>query len=351
MKISAIGIAALILCFVPSSAYPHKIHPLQNKYRQDSNTILRRLSEPVHEHITQLARACHESATEISNEPLVCSSGNAPSINAAGNKHDALIRGVWWNDDPNQLLFGSNQGKFLAWMKDAERISRCGVNWRGRTASINQTYYLTYRSHYGDFQFIHAMASRDGDSAARTQQDILAWAEFTYEVATGRLDPETTMASLATPHLRELFRQQSGWSVNYLFAPRYRLSGPNYTSRMAAGSLLHMIQDSYATGHTKRDFRPTSTCKSGRVLQFHSYANQDPESHSRQDSLEALRLREFTPAQDPVNVSATLLAFIARKADWTEVEAYLRGTVFCIEESAEKASAGEFVLSEPKECR
>jgi len=351
MHTRSIRVAALCLCFSPSLASAHKIHPLQDKYKQDSQTILRRASEPVHEQITQLARACQEEKKGTTNGPLSCPADLTPSRHQGGNKHDALIRGIWWNDDPNQLLFALRQTKFIAWMNDAERIAKCGVNWRGRQASIGPSYYMTYRSHYGDLQFIHAMASRDGEPAAETRQNIMAWAEFAYAVAIGQLDPEAKLPEVVPLHVRGFFQEQSGWTINYLFAPMYRLSAADYTRKMAAGSLLHMIQDSYAAGHAKREFGPSAQCKTGRVVQFHSYTNQDPDSHAEHDRLEAWRIREFTPVQNPVNVSATLLSFIERKADWQEVKEYLQGTVFCIDDSAEDASAGEFKDENPKECR
>ncbi|WP_152984369.1 hypothetical protein [Stenotrophomonas terrae] len=328
--------------FVCGNAAAYKINPLQNKYRQDSRTILRKASEPIHEEVTQLARACQQANAGPVLAALVCNDRSTPSKEPGGNKYDSLIRGVWWNDDPNQLLFALRQAEFAAWMDDAKRIAVTGVNWKGRKATIGPDYNMTYRGHYGDLQFIHAMASEDGEPAQVTQQNILDWAEFAFAVATGRLDPETKMNQAGPTRLQEYFEQQSGWTVNYLFAPKYRLKNAQYTRNMAAGSLLHMVQDSYAAAHSRRDFGATARCPAGRVVQFYSYINQSPELHADEDGRIAWQTGEFTGAQDPVNVSATLLAHIQQKTDWTTVRDYLRDIVFCVDDDVQDAGPGEF---------
>lgn len=327
---------------VCGTAAAHKINPLHNKYTQDAHTIARRVSQPVHEEMTQLARACQLAHPGPVTAQLVCTDRSKPSTEPKGNKYDALMRGVWWNDDPNQLLFAARQAKLWAWMSDAQGIAVDGKNWKGEKAAIGPGYYMTYRSHYGDLQFLHAMASSDGESAQATQQHILSWAEFAYAVATGRLDPETKMNAVTPIGAQAFFPVQSGWTVNYLFAPLYRLTSPQYTRRMAAGSLLHMVQDSYSAAHADRGFDATAQCPAGRVVQFYSYIHQDPDRHGEADFRSAWQARTFTDAQDPVNASATLLAYIDQEADWNTVKSYLQDTVFCIDSSAKVAGPGAF---------
>lgn len=340
IRIMSAAIAVCGLC--SGSAHAHKINPLQNKYRQDSQTVLRKVSEPVHEEITQLARACRLAHPGPVQAPLICEDRSTLSTEARGNKYDSLIRGVWWNDDPNQLLFAARQAKWLAWMRDAHGIATNGENWKGRKAAIGPDYNMTYRSHYGDLQFLHAMASRDGETAAATQQGILLWAEFAFLTATGRLDLETTMNRVMPVGLQPYFQQQSGWTVNYLFAPKYQLKGVQHKYAMATGSLLHLVQDSYSAAHVQRAFDASERCPLGRIVQFHSYSHQDPDLHAAADLRSAWQERQFTAAQDPVNVSATLLAYIDQNADWNTVRDYLEDTVFCVDSDAVDAGPGEF---------
>ncbi|TWT23659.1 hypothetical protein FQY83_03295 [Luteimonas marina] len=323
----------------------HEINPLHEKYTQNSNTPFGRAFDAVHEEITQLARACQLAHPGPVQAPLVCTDRNTRDQEARGNKYDSLVRGVWWNDDPNQLLFAVRQGKFWAWMRDARRIATTNHNWKGKPAAIDGTYYMAYRSHYGDLQFLHAMASRNGEPARDTQQSILLWAEFAYAVATGRVDLETKMDRVPPSDLQPYFRNQGGWTVNYLFAPRYRLKSASHIRSMAAGSLLHMVQDSYSAAHADRAFEASDRCPTGSVLEFHSYTHQRPDLHQAVDRRTAWQARTFTTAQDPVNVSATLLAYIAQRADWNVVRDYLQGTVFCIDEGAREAGPGGFVVA------
>lgn len=44
---------------------------------------------------------------------------------------------------------------------------------------------LLQRFHFGDLQFLHAVASRDGETAGQTQQSVMMWEEFTWKVAIG----------------------------------------------------------------------------------------------------------------------------------------------------------------------
>ena len=40
---------------------------------------------------------------------------------------------------------------------------------------------LLVRSHFGDMQFLHAMAPRDKQDAISVRENIIVWAEFTGE--------------------------------------------------------------------------------------------------------------------------------------------------------------------------
>lgn len=335
--------SAVLASCVAFAAAAHEINPLEDKYRQrEGSTLLRHITEPVHEEITHLARACAAKAAPDATVPLDCAGIEAP-LPATGHKFDSLVRGVWWNDDPNQLLFAGRHATWVAWLKDADRIAKTGRNLKGFRATITPGYHLHYRSHYGDLQFLHAMAAKTGEAPGTTLEHLMHWAGFAYGVATGTIDPETTLERLDAPIARSHFAQRPGWSVNYLFAPLYRLTGPDYTRDMALGSLLHLVQDSYSEAHTRRAFEPSDRCSAGRVQEFHSYTPQDGKKHGTADSRAAWTARRFTPAQDPVNASATLIHFARTGAPWSTVEAYLRGTVFCIDADARPATGGDFI--------
>jgi hypothetical protein len=248
-----------------------------------------------------------------------------------------MIRGVWWNDDPNQLLNFPNHLTWATRMKIGERIAR------RRPGSIGGTYRMQHRSHYGDLQFLHAMANNDGETAADTQRRILEWMQFAYQIALNRISPQTRLGQIDLPVTRNAFRNQRGWTVDYLFAPVYRLDP---VGDVALGSMLHAVQDSYAAGHAKRAFGSSPACPAGRVVQFHSFVKQDSDAHGVEDLRTALTrdmTERFTPGNNPVEASARLIAFVRRRADWeTEVEPYLRNNLFCIDSDAELSGPGRF---------
>ena len=249
---------------------------------------------------------------------------------------------MWWNDDPNQLLFAGRQATWAIWMKDGERIAKHGVNALGIPKTIDDSYYMNYRGHYGDLQFIHSMANKDDVAAATTRDDILAWAEFAYAVATRQIGTGTTLDQVRTTGFQQHFSHQPGWTVRYLLGPRYLLSHPDHYQDMALGSLLHMVQDSYSAAHADRAFDASPRCPDGRVRQFHSYVHQDADKHGSADTREGWRSRAFTPAQDPVNVSATLIRYARQRIAWPVVRAYLQDTVYCLDTDAQPSSAGAY---------
>ncbi|WP_155290757.1 hypothetical protein [Pseudomonas chlororaphis] len=339
------GVASFI-----STASAYQINPLVNKYWPGSNPSIAGISaSPLHEEITHRARKCEETGINDPAPILKCSTdGPSPGARLRGNKYDALVRGVWWNDDPNQLLFGfwgDRHAKWVAWMRDGKGIAQTGRNYRGKKAEISQTYYIQYRSHYGDLQFLHAMASADNQPALVTQANILAWAEFTYQVATRRIDAETKFKDVKTTNFQNYFSKQPGWTINYLFAPTYRLSSPDYTSQMALGSLLHVIQDSYSLGHTLRDFKATAACPSGRVIQYYSYVHQDSDRHHMTDTPASWRAQGLISPQDPVSASATVLRFANQHAEWPVVRDYLQKVVFCTDNDAIVSGPGKYRTS------
>lgn len=337
---------ALFMSLVGSStiASAYQIGPLENKYWQSNyRSISELVSEPVHEEITNRARACAALAVSVTTAPLTCiTAGPTPAGTARGNKYDSLIRGVWWNDDPNQLLF-TQPMTWAVWMKDANRITKRGQNLRGQARTITPHYYMQYRSHYGDLQFLHSMASADGDTAHATRQNILGWAEFAYAVATRQIGSQTLLNQVGTSHFQDYFKNQSGWTVAYLFGPQYRLTNDHHFQDMALGSLLHLVQDSYSAAHTQRNLDASAKCPAGRVIQFHAYGHQVSSLHGVADTRSSWKEQTFSQEQDPVNVSATLLHFAQQRTAWPVVESYLRDTVFCLDADAQGAGPGRYV--------
>ncbi len=167
-------------------------------------------------------------------------------------------------------------------------------------------------------------------------------------MASGRLDPEATFETVDFRFVRRYFDHRPGWSIAYLFAPKYRLRREEHYRDMALGALLHTIQDSYSDPHAARIFDASAGCARGRIARFHFHGGQDDKKHKNADTLDAFKARqssEFTDAQSPINVSATLIRYAANDVGWPVVREYLETTVFCIDRDAQGADAGDAYAS------
>ena len=158
-----------------------------------------------------------------------------------------FFRGVIWNDDPACHLFNdspSNNGNYAI-----------GIDWYGdylmkwKLLSDN----ITWRSHFGDLQFLHAMGTEKGEKAEKTRDRIMRWLEVMYKLGIGE---DVFEYDQLDKHFPELFNNST--TPKGYDSLRALLVGntPSYEkvnlSRRSLGSCFHTIQDSYALGHCRR---------------------------------------------------------------------------------------------------
>lgn len=308
---------------------------------------IHKVGDPIHEEITNRMLGCDGDA-------FFCGDPNVDPDNAY------FIAGVRWNDDPPfQYLPG--QGKFSGctpgatvrlvvqarcWastFQDAAKRAAAGELLNGKNAS------LLARSHFGDLQFLHAMGSKDGETAAQTRDKILMWAEFTWKIGVGEYTNDRVIAELPVSGLAEYFQYSKNWRVQDLFAlgnPWIRK--PQSMSEVAIGSLLHIIQDSFAEGHVERRAPTgTTTCSNmpsgvlapGRIVEFHSYANQDADLHGNSDLRDAFSRQWTSDKPSSVDIGKYLLARFQAKDSWDAIKPYLE-CVFALDNSPNTSSPG-----------
>lgn len=313
---------------------------------------LPKFKQSVHEEITHRAYECNYEG------PGIC--GNPDAEYAA----PYVIAGVRWNDDPPfQLNSDQAQGtsckttysdgrpmtiRFITQPKcwgelflSAEKQIKSNP---GKTFNVVNQAALPLRSHFGDLQFIHSMASSDNEDPVETRSKILSWAEFTWGVVRGSYKLDTWLKDIDLPVMKQYF-SSSGWRVQELFT----LGDPSlrtYLEDIAFGSLLHMVEDSFAAGHVDRMEPANGTqCAGsshrapGPIREFHSYTKQSTSKHADADSRDAFINNRLTP--DVVDVGRTLVALRKAKAEWLEVGAYL-SCVYDLAPTVRKASAGGF---------
>jgi hypothetical protein len=272
---------------------------------------------------------------------------------------DAYIRGIFWNDDPDDLLcpqcsalnlrkFDKRWGiAFATRFQNAKKVAASSKD--PSVPAFRRGDGLLERSHFGDLQFLHGMAAIDGEEAAQTQRKILSWSEFVYKVATGRIPSKERLDRIPIEDVRQLFAGDSTLGSKTV-AELFRGSGA--VRRVAIGSLLHIVQDSYAAGHAEREIvvaAPVdggSPFARGRVIEFHCYTNQDGDIHAADDKWpNDLVLSALVADRNPISIGSRILQFASENGGmgvpWEQVESYLRDVVFAVTDPKHRSGPGD----------
>jgi hypothetical protein len=294
------------------------------------------LSSPVHEKFALLA--CNQVVANGVTSEL-------EGLVAEPNSEHPLIRGVQWNDDPNNLLRNGHKLEWLYWMTDAKD--------RSERQPIDRTFYLQYRSHFGDLQFLHGMANKNADPA-KVQRSLIDWAHFAYDVATGVITPTTRFRSLENSYaFIRLFSGTSkmNWTVQRFFAnvgdkPGTLVDG--LTGKdipwLAVGALMHTVHDSYCDSHVERESPGSDLVSSrGGIRCFLDYSSQNSSLHKAKD-LEPMWI-DLPEAmkEGPLGQSVWLLTQVLTGQSWDgEVEKRFREQVFVLATENRRSDAGNY---------
>lgn len=305
-------------------------------------------ADPAHEALTQKIYGCDGDWQKCSN----------PDLENAG---PYIIAGVRWNDDP-VFMPGAEDAKVSGcdgrYSVGFISQTKCWINLfkvaEKKSASDPAAYmgsgnYIA-RSHFGDLQFLHAMASQEGDSPEKTKQRIMMWAQFAWGVADGTYPINTYLKDVKIEGWEQSFNNAQ--TVQDLFtAGRPWLRA--HVSEVALGSLLHMVQDSFAGGHVqRRDEIVGDKCLAGtepvlgRIEEFHSYAKQDHEKHKEDDASSVARVMLMQHEPDVVDAGKKLRGYFADRKGWSEVRPYLEDCLFALSADTRPASAGSRYLPE-----
>jgi len=316
-----------------------------------SNSPVDLFTIPVHERATNIIYGCNGSEDKCT--------GNGDSNPYASS---AVLAGNQWNDNPPFQLTSTKTRFCKKYIGTTIKAPYFGECWyilfrdgekraeKGEYFDANSETVLLYRVHFGDMQFLHSMASRDGEEAQSTKDSIMMWAEFAYRLAIGDIDRGIELRKIGVPGMETLFKNR-GWTAQQLFTrgdPTYR--GEKDFHYFALGSLLHLIEDSFSLSHTERDEPSGAKCESapllyilykpGKILSFHSYANQDKRKHADADKQAALSIHLAKDQPNVVDVGKTIKMYYELKKPWEEVRQYIE-CVFELEDPMAKAGPGE----------
>jgi hypothetical protein len=325
----------------------------------------RRIKWPVHEEITQIAFDCPANFDDLARD-TECAGSDLPYADAF------VMHGIRWNDVPPFALTsgqGSRCRKFLTistpacrtdqtvrfstqpdcWLclfDDAEEIAQSKrITGCQRGEGFVQGNLMT-RSHFGDLQFLHAMADATGVPAEITHSKILDWVEFAWRVVTGEVKSEQMLAEIDLPTIKEHFGC-SGWSVSDLYVLGAKPTLNRRISNIAFGSVVHTVQDSFASGHVQREIAPLdSSCPGsglsvspGAIVEFHAYGPQDGKKHDSADERRAM-VEVANSAAGVVAVTRQLFELWNENATWSEAKPFF-DCVFALSPNATPSSAGK----------
>lgn len=283
----------LISMAVLNYAHAFKLDPSSKP--DSSNLYKKRFFEPIHENLTVKAVRAANILDSMKNDPVFLS---------------YIVKGVRWNDDPLSMAKKRPQD-FYIYYRDS-----CG-----RSEEVDPSWDILYRTHCGDMQFLHAMASKSDESALETKELMFMWAEFSYRVAAGDISKDLRFRSVGKKlgkRSSELFnyvmtfdgRFRMEWQPEILFTldckrtlsvngllnsgrptklkckdnnNKFSIEG---VQNIALGSLLHLIQDSFSGSHASREGNVVGVSKisgAGLINQFGIYTSQDEKAHGHAD--------------------------------------------------------------------
>jgi hypothetical protein len=218
------------------------------------------------------------------------------------------------------------------------------------------------RSHFGDMQFLHSMASRIGDRARQTKSSILMWAEFAYKVASGSIPANTPLKDVPVARFRKFFRNHEATVENLFLMGDVTYRRESQLRDFAFGTLLHMVQDSFSKSHVSRDLStqgaPCSclfaSVSAAKIEKFLVYTSEDANQHKAEDTYGALKKDVLEYFPNVIVVVKILVKFYQdlkdrQKSDrnytnWDDIRRYLDECVFALNDPDAEADGGKFEI-------
>jgi len=327
-----------------------------------------------HKDMAALALTCASLYSQSTSIPTECPESitnnlefNLDNIEMDSLSESNIRKAVIWADDPlNEIsirnLFGLTRFAYRL------AVSECNDKKNGLVNG------LSCSSHYGPLQFLHAMEKDEQVAPTETQNKILDWIAFAYEIAadkSGKITSEKFCDYFKNnpSSIQPFFYEGDGafpcgtdgngrkyvkrdWRVATIFSFKcgftitscWEKLDPQVARRNAIGAILHVIQDSYAKGHTRRgdccSFASTKEdlqlTNCAPIQQFLSYEHQNKKTHEKADKEFILTAckdpqkeeKDDLKIYDPIIASAAVLWHLQHDKSSTELITYLKNHVF-----------------------
>ncbi len=225
----------------------------------------------------------------------------------------------------------------LKQMKKGSRWNDLLGHWGIATMGLSllSSKSLAHQSHEGELQFLHGMAAKKSEEAWQTQRKIMLWAEFCYKVATDEIKGNEKLKDIAISatidfsgqgtSIGQLFAKWGNKTVSWLFTDTK--DSPLVRMR-AAGSMMHMLQDTFCASHTQRVAAKKQDETARKIRGFNVYTEQSAKivgfgkyknRHGIADKLKNGSVEDTAGAKEAVETGAQVLKFIKKSADWDAV--------------------------------
>lgn len=196
-----------------------------------------------------------------------------------------LIEGARFNDDPEGYLIEGTKASEYSLLK-------FGLEFK--SSKKHDPKDPTKASHFGSYQFLHAMGTADA-TPELIRRKIILYASRCWKIASDsnsfeNFKKEYAIVSAQLKNPVEGFKYSPEqilvkeaielFPEEVLF---FHAKNQMQFQYRALGSLLHIIQDSYAKGHTVRVGWETDNA--GKILYFQNYSEQDSGEHSKHDNV------------------------------------------------------------------
>ncbi len=319
------------------------------------------------------------------------------------NLRQQVIYGLLFNDDPGGYLFPKTGGnpRGYKYTRDSGGSVVNGIKWMKKfgvvVARMKRLYILKkeefskrklligrllrsrgtrerpqleeklqndilWASHFGDLQYLHSMGQGD-ETRAKILAKMRGYAHHAWAAATGVMTFDCFKAEIKRVKMPDASgNNQDSASANTgcpligsanakrkrllmqrfdEFDALYHTNDASEFRYRALGSILHMIQDSYAKGHTVRE--GWNKLNSGRVMYFQNYAEQDGAKHGVFDTHPTKNVDNWNQISGAITAmqrSSTLITFFTLQCSWKPnssdrlgcpaagVESYLFNEVF-----------------------
>ncbi|KAL8793411.1 MAG: hypothetical protein Q9195_003997 [Heterodermia aff. obscurata] len=264
------------------------------------------------------------------------------------------FRGLIWNDDPSCLLLNNSVGN--------NHDFGYGIEFYKAFTEGPQN-CMTKRSHFGNLQFLHAMATHAGEPAQTTKNKLMSWLEVMYKLACGNqgISPTDKLSARFPQDFDNTTVPNGDATIRDLILATTPSYGWVKIERRALGFCMHVIQDSFAIGHTQRrllncqdlmlrdkhgffHFKKGTYGRYGSIIAFHTYGGQDEPRHSHYDTTDGdlplpRNLDSFNGvlgARDAIEASTKIINFVVAKTKWDEgVRQFLSDEVFALDEKVQ----------------